>query len=145
LDIQCRTSPEDLLALLDEDQLAQVLLNLGLNACDAMKGKGRIELEATLDENNTCCIFTVRDDGPGIDPKVRKTLFEPFVTTKGGGTGLGLPMVKRIVQTHGGTVTVEEPGRGCVFRLEIPLVRSRLESAPADAVAAVAPAPMQTA
>ena len=66
-------------------------------------------------------VCDVSDDGPGIDPAVAERAFEPFVSTKEGGTGLGLASVHRIAQNHGGTVTVlPSPGGGAHFRLRIP-------------------------
>ena len=74
----------------------------------------------------------VSDDGPGIDPDAIQRIFEPFFTTKAQGTGMGLPVVKRIIEAHGGRVTVESRGsaaggsagqegvRGAVFRVELP-------------------------
>ncbi len=123
LRIVAEIQPDDLLVLMDPEQMQQVLLNLSLNACEAMGGRGTLTLSATLDDDNTVCRLVVADTGPGIAPEVRDTLFRPFVTTKTGGTGLGLPVVQRIVQAHGGVIQVGAgPDGGAEFRIDLPLV-----------------------
>jgi len=105
--------------------LEQALLNLCLNARDAMPGGGRIRLglEARGALPAPELAFEVSDEGPGLAPEVRARLFEPFVTTKALGTGLGLAMVERFVRDAGGKVEVEsEPGRGTAFRLVLPRI-----------------------
>ena len=130
--------PDDLLVLMDPEQMQQVLLNLSLNACEAMDGRGTLTLSATLDEGNTVCRLIVADTGPGIAPEVGETLFRPFVTTKSGGTGLGLPVVQRIVRAHGGEVRAgAAPDGGAEFRIELPLVLDTAEAAAAPALLAV--------
>ncbi|MCU1276911.1 MAG: Blue-light-activated protein, partial [bacterium] len=121
----------------DRAQIEQVIVNLVVNARDAMPQGGRITL-ATANvrvEHGDFVRFTVRDTGVGIDPQARARLFEPFYTTKdpGKGTGLGLATVYGIVKQAGGHVRVEsEPGRGALFEVLLP--RS------ASVAAAVAPA-----
>jgi len=123
LDVVTAIEPEDLLVLMDPEQMQQVLLNLSLNACEAMGGRGTLTLRASLDDDNTVCRLVVADTGPGVAPEVRDTLFRPFVTTKAGGTGLGLPVVQRIVLAHGGDVRVGGgPDGGAEFRIDLPLV-----------------------
>jgi signal transduction histidine kinase len=114
----------------DPAQVDQVLMNLAVNARDAMPGGGTLALETANDEAGTGPVaprryvaLTVRDTGHGMDDQTRAHAFEPFFTTKGGagGTGLGLSMVYGIVQQSGGQVSVEsEPGRGCAFRILLP-------------------------
>ncbi len=121
-------------------QIERILLNLALNARDAMGGRGRLTI--VLQEAELCAarpnrkssdrlpvaVLSVADTGPGIAPKVQKTLFQPFVTTKpsGKGTGLGLASVADTVAVLGGTVDVSSPeGRGAEFRVTIPLVGTR--------------------
>jgi two-component system cell cycle sensor histidine kinase/response regulator CckA len=135
----------------DPAQIDQVLMNLALNARDAMPRGGTLFLEtANLEPGAPGCAahgrqvaLTVRDTGQGMDEKTRAHLFEPFFTTKtaSGRAGLGLPMVYGIVQQSGGQITVEsEPGRGTSFRILLP--RADAPEAPAEPKA---PAPPSTA
>ncbi len=113
-----------------EARLTQVLVNLALNAQDAIvhaaatpeDARGTLWFRAATDGD--VCIMHVEDDGPGVDQAVRAKLFEPFVTTKepGRGTGLGLAVCRSLVEAAGGTLRLEErDGRGARFRLELPL------------------------
>ncbi|EIL92296.1 signal transduction histidine kinase [Rhodanobacter spathiphylli B39] len=116
-------------------ELQQCLLNLCLNAIQAMPDGGKLHIETsqtTLDDdfflpeeqprNGRYLCISVKDDGPGMEPAVLEHMFEPFFTTKETGTGLGLLSCKRIVGSHGGVMRVEsEPGRGTRFDLYIPL------------------------
>lgn len=98
----------------DGEQLRQVLVNLGLNALDAMPGGG--ELRLGLGEAGGAVEREVADTGPGVAPAVLPRLFEPFVSTKDTGLGLGLVISKRIVDEHGGTVSAASPpGGGASF------------------------------
>jgi len=106
----------------DRSRLEQMLVNLVANASEAMPEGGRVAIR-TGREAATAWL-EVRDHGPGIPPKVRERLFEPFFTTKEGGqhAGLGLTVVQRIVEEHGGEVTVtSQPESGSVFRVTLPL------------------------
>ncbi|MBS0664627.1 MAG: response regulator [Verrucomicrobia bacterium] len=118
-------------------QLYQVLLNLCINARDAMPGGGvlsvtarreRVEAgEGTVIATGDYVRFAVRDTGSGMVPEVVARIWEPFFSTKqaGRGTGLGLSTVRGIVQNHRGVVTVEsEPGKGTVFQVWWPAARS---------------------
>jgi PAS domain S-box-containing protein len=94
--------------------LRQVLVNLVVNAIEAMRerGHGRIEL-GCHQKSDTRLELSVEDDGPGIPEEIAGRLFAPFVTSKEAGTGLGLTIVKRIIDRHGGTIHIgSEPGRG---------------------------------
>jgi signal transduction histidine kinase len=74
-------------------------------------------------------LLEIEDTGPGIPEEVRDRIFEPFFTTKASGTGLGLAVVKRIVDGHGGEISVtSRPGQGTIFALRFPLTRPELES-----------------
>ncbi len=116
---------------LDTDKLRRVLGNLAGNARDAMKGRGRLGILARLVPGTAPgaqrLLIEVADDGPGVPPEVRDTLFEPFVTHgKKGGTGLGLAVARRFVEDHGGTVELlrEAPKDGFAgarFRILLPL------------------------
>lgn len=107
----------------DVDQLRQAALNLLINGAQAMEGSGRITITTVLEPGY--CVIVLRDQGPGIPPEVRDHLFEPFFTTKHRGTGLGLATARRIVDSHGGTLTLESPqGGGTVARIRVPLARA---------------------
>jgi len=106
----------------DEDQLHRVILNLLLNASDAVDA-GRIEVRSRLDARQRRIQLEVRDDGSGMDEATRARAFEPFFTTKpvGQGTGLGLAAAEGVVAAHGGTIDLEsEPGRGTTVTLWLP-------------------------
>ncbi len=89
----------------DRDQLKQVFLNLLLNAVQAMEAGGR--LHASTEHALGGVVVRIRDTGPGVAREVLDRLFEPFVTARSGGTGLGLPISHRIVEGHSGTLTIE--------------------------------------
>ena len=104
----------------DPDQLTQALVNLVLNAMQAVGQHGRVEVAASASED--ALLLTVADSGPGIDPAKQAALFEPFYTTKEDGSGLGLWIVKQIAVAHGGSVGGENaPAGGAVFTLTLPL------------------------
>jgi two-component system CheB/CheR fusion protein len=104
----------------DAEQITQVLLNLLMNAAQAMQGQGVIHLSARCSVGR--CELSVRDHGPGISEAVRAHLFEPFFTTKSRGTGLGLATAQRVVESHGGTLTIENvPEGGTLARVCLPL------------------------
>jgi two-component system NtrC family sensor kinase len=107
----------------DATALQQVLMNLVLNAREAMAGRGEILVETDLIAGHPARVrLTVRDTGPGIPAEILPRIFDPFFTTKPGGTGLGLSISYGIVREHGGTVDVHsEPGRGTTFVLSFPL------------------------
>ena len=105
----------------DPGQWHQAILNLVINARDAMKGGGRIEVRA--EEVDGQRVLLVRDDGQGMPPEVLRRAFEPFFTTKGEGqgTGLGLAHVRAVVAAHEGNIEIQsEPGRGTTVRLALP-------------------------
>jgi PAS domain S-box-containing protein len=110
-----------LLVEADRSQLEQVLVNLVLNASEAMPSGGQLALR-TGQDNDGGAWFEVADTGVGMPEEVRDRIFEPFFTTKlGKGTGLGLSVVHNIVRRHGGTVNVTTgEGRGSSFRVTLP-------------------------
>ena len=128
--------------------LEQILLNLAVNARDAMPEGGSFLLELGVEDEEL--VLTATDTGVGMTPEVRERVFEPFFTTKATGTGLGLATVQRLVEEYGGTVAIEsEPGRGARFTLRLPRATAggaRSPSAPslpppADASSATARPP----
>jgi signal transduction histidine kinase len=103
------------------DELNQVWTNLIHNAIQAMGGKGTLEIDLFQRNNETAVVFT--DSGKGIPEEVKNRIFEPFFTTKaaGEGSGLGLHIVKKIIDKHRGKIEIEsEPGR-TAFRVMIPV------------------------
>jgi signal transduction histidine kinase len=103
-------------------QLNQVFMNLIMNACDALEGRGTIRIRTRAVPAGVLLEF--EDDGPGIPEEMQRRIFDPFFTTKpvGQGTGLGLSISHGIVERHGGTLGVECPPRGgTIFRITLPL------------------------
>jgi len=113
----------------DRDHLKQVAWNLLLNAVQATRGQGKVEIrgaDSRLGRSGDVVIVEVVDDGVGISPEDLPRIFEPFFTTKERGTGLGLAMVHKVVEAHGGHIEVEsEPGHGAVFRVVLPRWREQ--------------------
>ena len=108
----------------DPEQMKQVVLNLAINAVQAMTAPGEIVLAAR--QYDSSVLISVRDQGPGIDDQDLDKVFNPFFTTKEAGTGLGLSVVYQIVTQHGGTVTTaRNPDRGMTFSLVVPLRHRR--------------------
>jgi PAS domain S-box-containing protein len=107
-------------------QLEQVLVNLIVNACQALKSKNQaIFVTTRFDETGQRCVVEVRDEGQGIDPDELPRITEPFFTTKrrSGGTGLGLSISARIVREHQGNLEVfSQPGQGTTVRVVLPFV-----------------------
>lgn len=126
----------------DRGQLQQVFLNLLMNAIQAMEDGARSgaltvrTAPATLEDGRAAVAISVGDSGPGISEAGQKRLFEPFFTTRAGGTGLGLFISRKIVANHGGEIQARStPGKGCVFTVRLPVAQ------PPEAAAAPPPAP----
>lgn len=112
----------------DSTQLQQVLLNLAVNARDAMPKGGLLRIELYQDKNSI--VMRISDSGTGIPPDIQQRIFEPFFTSKpvGKGTGLGLSTVHGIVSMHNGTVEVDSrPGEGATFTVRLPARRANLD------------------
>jgi signal transduction histidine kinase len=104
---------------LDPGLFHQVLVNLLLNALDAMPHGGRLRVAVRPGEDEHC--LSIRDSGPGIAPEMMGRLFTPFASTKATGTGLGLSLARRIVEEHGGRVSAANPpGGGACFSITLP-------------------------
>jgi signal transduction histidine kinase len=111
-------------AELDPGQLQQVLYNLLFNALDAQPTGGRIAVSVAGEDDRV--VLRVEDEGPGLPARVRDRLFEPFVSTKDAGMGLGLSICRRIVESHGGEIAAaDRPGGGTVFTVRLPAVAGR--------------------
>jgi two-component system, NtrC family, sensor histidine kinase PilS len=136
----------------DDDLLHRAIFNLLLNGVQAVGSSGTVSLtiapasredveRATVssDEATTDWLaIRVHDDGPGIDSSVRDRLFDPFVTTRVGGSGLGLPLVHRAAEAHGGLVSVDSDALGTCFTLLLPLRGSAHIALPSPSLAAAA-------
>lgn len=106
----------------DPAELEQIFTNLFLNALDEMADGGHLEIRIGAEAGKV--IIRVEDSGKGIPDEVLPHIFEPFYTTKPRGTGMGLPVAKRIARVYGGTIMVEKTDRhGTIFRLEFPVCR----------------------
>jgi signal transduction histidine kinase len=113
--------PEGLIATLDRRLMRRVLVNLLVNALEAMPNGGTISISAISDQRSV--LIRVRDTGPGIAPEIRGQLFQRFVTTaKPGGVGLGLAFSRQAVTDHGGKIWAESSRRGACFAFRLPRV-----------------------
>jgi len=144
IELATTLDPELAPVLIDTSQLEQILMNLVVNARDAMPNGGRVRLAVTATEVDAICAhrrsiapgryirIELADDGDGMPPEVMARIFEPYFTTKtrGKGTGLGLATVLGIVQQARGDITVESsPGRGTTFRVFLPVTEQALDGA----------------
>ena len=144
--------------MLDPVQLDQVLLNLSINARDAMGGSGRVAIKLRRAQAQAVCAscrkafggeyveLTVVDSGPGISPAVLERMFEPFFTTKevGHGVGMGLATVHGIVHEHGGHIVVDTgPGKGTRFRLFWPMLAEQPVASPPPPKPKLAKSPLK--
>jgi two-component system cell cycle sensor histidine kinase/response regulator CckA len=155
VDLRLELNPEINRVNADPGQLEQVIMNLAVNARDAMPGGGRLRIETAVEEAGKgpaewhtgaragYVMLAVSDNGVGMDEATRRRMFEPFFTTKGigKGTGLGLSMVQGIVEQSGGYLEVDSvPGRGTTFGIYLPRVadaRDDAAKAPGVPVAAL--------
>jgi two-component system, NtrC family, nitrogen regulation sensor histidine kinase NtrY len=136
---------EPLFSKFDRRLISQAMTNVIKNACEGVdaidesaRGKGRIVVQLSVDQDRRA-IITVSDNGKGFPAEDRHKLMEPYVTTRAEGTGLGLPIVIKIFEDHGGGVELldglERPdgGRGAQVRLALPIVDDKAaEAAPAS-------------
>ena len=105
----------------DNDQMNQVLLNLYINAIEALEIGGTLEVQVSNAEEKEFIEIRIQDNGPGIDNNLLDEVFDPYFTTKPAGTGLGLSIVHRIIETLKGTIHVESSkGQGTCFIIKIP-------------------------
>ncbi len=122
--VDCALSLGDqpVMVSVNRTRIEQILVNLIINAVDATPGEGTVTIDVRANEDDTRAIVEVRDTGTGIPEETLSNIFEPFFTTKGnGGTGLGLPVVREIVNSYGGTLTVDSVlGKGSTFRFDLP-------------------------
>lgn len=128
--IESRTEPGLEAIRVDSDRISQVLLNLCLNALDAMETGGVLTLAVGMAPGQKHQVeIRVTDTGKGIDAKDLGHIFDPYFTTKSGGTGLGLAIVHNIVEAHGGKILVDSaPGQGTTFVIRLPQGRGDQDS-----------------
>jgi signal transduction histidine kinase len=112
------STPSRLSAHVDAAKIHQVVLNLVRNAIEAVSAAGHVTVELFGDEQTFC--IRVQDDGPGIPEPVRARIYEPFFSTKEGGTGLGMSIVHSLIALHGGTIDLDTSPRGTRFDVRIP-------------------------
>jgi signal transduction histidine kinase len=114
--------PEPLQITADEHQLTQLLMNLVLNARDAIgRQSGDIRVTLTALPERRSIEISVQDTGPGIPDATAEKIFEPLFTTKPNGTGLGLPVSQQIVERHGGEISLSSSEAGTTFRVVFPM------------------------
>ena len=112
-----------MLVTCDPHALRQVLMNLVLNAQQAMGDRGRVTIRISRDD--LFGLIDISDTGPGIAPDMIDQLFKPFATSKTEGHGIGLALVKRFVDNFGGNITVEsQPRQGTTFHVFLPLLEN---------------------
>jgi signal transduction histidine kinase len=110
------------------DQIRQIVLNLFMNAVEAMQEGGHLTVYTNRLPGQDRILFTVTDTGPGIDPQIISHIFEPFITNKENGTGLGLTITADIIHRHNGEIEAENnPGGGATFNIWLPKKRKEEE------------------
>lgn len=118
-DVSITTRMADVVIVGNGEQLRQVFVNLGLNALDAMPTGGALTVNLQVTDREA--IVEIADTGPGIDPRIAPQLFEPFASSKETGLGLGLVICKRIVEEHGGTISVNRTtDQKTIFQIRLP-------------------------
>ena len=110
------------LLVMDFNQISQVVLNLVINAIEAMSDGGRLNLKTSRQFNPPSLVLDVSDTGPGILEEDKDRIFDPFFTRKSEGTGLGLSISRQIIEKHGAYMELDSaPDRGTIFRVVFPL------------------------
>lgn len=115
------SSRDEIIANYDDDAVSQVLMNLFLNASQALNGKGKVEVQIeTRGKGHEGVHLSIRDNGPGL-PEAPEKVFEPFFTTKSRGSGLGLAVCKQLIDKHQGRIAAESrPGHGTMIHIWLP-------------------------
>ncbi len=121
-DVECEPSAGPVYARFDYEKFRRVLINLIENGQDSVREKGGGEVKLQLSKRDNHVLLICSDTGSGIPEEIRKRIFEPYVSTKKSGMGLGLAIVRRVVEEHGGTISLKsEVGAGAEFTIELPL------------------------
>jgi nitrogen fixation/metabolism regulation signal transduction histidine kinase len=134
---------DDISVKIDKHRISQVLTNLIINAIDAMNGRGQIEIRTDLvkKRESRYCRLSIKDTGKGISKQEGAMIFTPYFTTKESGTGLGLPIVERIVNDHGGAIWFNSAeGMGTSFFIDLPVNDLGTESPSLSGPSAAPPA-----
>jgi signal transduction histidine kinase len=124
VDVRASDDPDIQVIWVDPNLFRLVLDNLVSNACQSMRGGGRVEISVSRKDHHgeLAAMVEIRDRGHGMDAQVKRRALDPFFTTRPSGTGLGLPIVQRIVEAHGGELTIESAeGQGTTVTLAIPV------------------------
>jgi signal transduction histidine kinase len=134
--VECDVPPAPVIIEGDEDLLHRAVFNLALNAVQAATAGGRVRIEVEdapreplpvgVRFEHGVVALRVLDDGPGIDAEIRDRIFQPFATTKPGGSGLGLPVAHRAIEAHRGLVLVDSDAQGTRFTVLLPKVQTTL-------------------
>jgi signal transduction histidine kinase len=122
--VTLRKAPEAMVVRADSNLLRQALLNIAVNAIEAMRagGETKRDLSVQLDNSGDNCVIRISDTGPGIPPQEKAKIFELYFTTKPRGSGIGLALTARTIQLLGGSIDVEsQPGEGSTFILTLPV------------------------
>jgi PAS domain S-box-containing protein len=127
--VEITVEGDDISVAADGDLVRAMLLNLLLNAAQAMKGRGRITVKTA--RRGEAAFLEIGDTGPGIPAEIREQIFEPFFTTKARGGGLGLPIARRTAELHGGSLSLACPGEGgTIVMVELPIRPGTSDPAP---------------
>jgi signal transduction histidine kinase len=119
VEIELKIAPDLPPLRADRNYFKQLVLNLVINGVQAMPAGGKLSIEAVAEQESLR--LNIIDQGVGIEPGKLSKIFDPYFTTKTNGSGLGLAIARRIVEAHGGRITVEsQPGRGSCFRVSLP-------------------------
>jgi signal transduction histidine kinase len=120
--LRFKPSPDPIVVSVDPRLIKQAILNLMINALQAMTTGGELILSATKSDSPPTATIDVIDTGPGVPPDKREKIFQAYYSTKKAGTGLGLAMTKRIIEEHGGQIGVtSEPNKGSDFYIKLPM------------------------
>jgi signal transduction histidine kinase len=122
--VACALDAADPAVLGEATMLREVFSGLVANSLEAMPDGGGIRLATSLEDRGRRVAVVIEDEGPGLSPTELAQVMRPFHTTKPKGLGLGLPLAKRVVERHGGSLTMSsEPGRGVRVRIVVPVAR----------------------